>query len=383
VTNPDIYCLVYFGLDCMIGYHFRAALNNILLHRPIVIFQLSALSGEAMSNNLCDVYSTRIEGDKLYLTVADTRNEPHITETTNIETIPETVLNFERQTRKAQAAKRAEADVTVKDHLRLIYEDEHLVVVDKPSGVLCVPGVNKHSSLLGLVHKQFAPTVQPMDRLIVHRLDMDTSGLVVFGRTLDIVTQLHKIFRDREVEKSYLALVCGHVNVNSGLIDLPLQKDHERPPFMRVATPKSEHAAAQVVQDLQHHGWKKIMRRKPKPSTTEFEVISREYIGENLPVTRLSLKPITGRTHQLRVHCAALGHPIVADPAYGVYGESSANGGIPEECMDTLSPHRASLALQKQINALDIEHMCLHAKELSLKHPVTAKAMKWEAKELF
>jgi tRNA pseudouridine32 synthase / 23S rRNA pseudouridine746 synthase len=370
-------------LDCMIGYHFRAALKNIHHHRRIVIFQMSTLNGGAVKCNLCDVYSTRIDGDRLYLSIADTRNELHVTETTSIETIPETVLNFERQTRKAQAAKRAEADVTLRDHLRLIYEDDHLVVVDKPSGVLCVPGVNKHSSLLGLVHQQYAPTVQPMDRLIVHRLDMDTSGLVVFGRTLDIVTRLHKVFRDREVEKSYLALVCGHVNVNSGLIDLPLQKDHERPPFMRVATPKSELAAAQVVQDLQHHGWKKIMRRKPKPSTTEFEVLSREYLGENLPVTRLWLKPITGRTHQLRVHCAAMGHPIVADPAYGIYGESSANGGISEEYMDTLSPHRASLALQRQINALNIEHMCLHAKELSLKHPVTAEVMKWEAKEPF
>ena len=367
----------------MIGCHFRAALKNIQNHRRIVICEMSVLSGGDLNNNLCDVYSARVEGERLYLTIADTRNDIHETETTRIETIPETVLNFERQTRKAKAAKRAEADVNVRDHLRLIYEDEHLVVVDKPSGVLCVPGVNRHSSLLGLVHQQYAPAVQPMDRLIVHRLDMDTSGLVVFGRTLDIVTRLHKVFRDREVEKSYRALVCGHVHVNSGLIDLPLQKDHERPPFMRVATPKSEQAAAQVVQDLQHHGWKKIMRRKPKPSTTEFEVISREYIGENLPVTRLLLKPITGRTHQLRVHCAALGHPIVADPAYGIYGESSANGGISEEYMDTLSPHRASLALQKQINALNIEHMCLHAKVLSLKHPVRAEVMKWETREPF
>jgi 23S rRNA-/tRNA-specific pseudouridylate synthase len=203
---------------------------------------------------------------------------------------------------------------------------------------------------------------------------------------------MHEIFRDRLVEKSYQALVCGHVQVDAGTIELPLQKDHVCPPFMRVSTPKSELAAAQVVQDLQHHGWKKIMRRKPKPSTTEFTVLSREYIGgddddknddKKLPVTRVALKPITGRTHQLRVHCAALGHPIVGDPTYGVYGEASANGGILEEYMDTLAPHRASLSLQKQINALQVEKMCLHAKELSFKHPVTGEEMKWEAKPPF
>ena len=367
----------------MIGCHLRKALNHLNYQRRIIASRSLSVV-KTMNAELCDVYSTRLEDGKLYLSVAGTRNEQHVTENTIIETIPETVLQFERQTRKMQAAKRAEADVTIENHLHVVYQDEHLVVTDKPSGVLCVPGLNKHSSLLTIVHEEFAPTIQPMDRLIVHRLDMDTSGLVIFGRTLLVVTKLHKVFREREVEKWYQAVVCGHVKVDSGKIDLPLQKDHERPPFMRVSTPKFEQAAAQVVQDLQHHGWKKIMRKKPKPITTEFEVISREFLGEaNLPVTRLALKPITGRTHQLRVHCAALGHPIVGDPAYGIYGESSANGGILEEYMDTISPHRASLALQKQINALKIEKMCLHAKELSLKHPMTGEEMKWEAKTPF
>lgn len=334
-------------------------------------------------SELCDVYSTRTETDgSLQLSIADTRNQPIQTETTTTETIPETVLQYERQKRKVNAAKKATAEVTTEEHLKVVHEDEHLVVTDKPSGVLCVPGVNNNPSLLNVVHQEFAPTIQPMDKMIVHRLDMDTSGLVLFGRTLGVVSKLHKIFREREVEKSYEALVCGHVSVEKGQIDLPLQKDHKRPPFMRVATPLSEHEAAQVVQDLQHHGWKKIMRRKPKPSTTEFEVMSREMLHE-IPVTRLALKPITGRTHQLRVHCAALGHPIVGDPAYGVYGESSANGGIPEHRMDSIAPQRASLQIQKQINALKIEKMCLHAKELSLKHPISGEEMRWEAKTPF
>ncbi len=105
-------------------------------------------------------------------------------------------------------------------------------------------------------------------------------------------------------------------------------------------------------------------------------------MGEQcLPVTRVALKPITGRTHQLRVHCAALGHPIVGDPAYGIYGEASPNGGILEAYMDSLSPNRASLELQRQLNAALplVSTMCLHAKELSLMHPLTREDMTWEA----
>mmetsp|Transcript_26309 Transcript_26309/g.39842 ORF Transcript_26309/g.39842 Transcript_26309/m.39842 type:complete len:377 (-) Transcript_26309:49-1179(-) len=334
-------------------------------------------------------YATNINTNgKLHISMPDAKDEIITTRETIKDSIPETVLQYERQMRKMAAAKRAEADVTKEEHLKIIYEDEHLVLTDKPSGVLCVPGVKRHSSLLTLVHQEYAPDIKPIDKLIVHRLDMDTSGLVLFGRSLEAVSNLHRIFRERLVEKSYESLVCGHVSIaSSGLIDLPLQRDHECPPFMRVATPQSEQAAAQVVQDLQHHGWKKIMRRKPKPSTTEFNVLSHETLtdkdGNKLPVTRLSLKPITGRTHQLRVHCAALGHPIVGDPAYGVYGEASANGGFEEHLMDTLAPQRASLLLQKQINELGIENMCLHAKTLSLKHPITGEDMNWEAKVPF
>lgn len=90
------------------------------------------------------------------------------------------------------------------------------------------------------------------------------------------------------------------------------------------------------------------------------------------------------RTHQLRVHCAALGHPIVGDPAYGIYGEASANGGFSEQVMNQIAPQRASLSLQKEVNALYGEQqMCLHAHQLSLKHPISDELMTWEAPVLF
>lgn len=300
---------------------------------------------------------------------------------TPTDTIPPSVLQYERQMRKIRAAARAGAPVTKEEHLDVIHDDEYLVVTSKPSGVLCVPGVNQHPSLLTVVYQEYGAAIpDTMDKMIVHRLDMDTSGLVIFGKTMDTVRALHEAFRNKNVTKRYEALVCGHVEADSGLIDLPLQRDHKQPPFLRVATPRSEQEAAQAVQDLQTHGFKKLMRKKPKASQTEFSVLQREYLSDSkLPVTRLSLTPITGRTHQLRIHCAAMGHPIVGDQAYGVYGEASANGGFEELVMNQLAPHRASLALQQQINDLKIAKMCLHAKLLGLTHPVTKAEMKWEA----
>ena len=191
----------------MIGCHLRKALNHLNYQRRIIASRSLSVV-KTMNAELCDVYSTRLEDGKLYLSVADTRNEQHVTDNTIIETIPETVLQFERQTRKAQAAKRAEADVTTENHLHVVYQDEYLVATDKPSGVLCVPGLNKHSSLLAIVHEEFASTIQPMNRLIVHRLDMDTSGLVIFGRTLLVVTKLHKVFRERKVVSSRRLWSC-------------------------------------------------------------------------------------------------------------------------------------------------------------------------------
>ena len=244
-----------------------------------------------------DAYQSELIDGKLHISLS-TAIEPDkdLIVTQPNDSIPETVLQYERQMRKRRAADKAGSALSKEDHLRVIYEDPHLVVTDKLSGTLCVPGVNHNQSLLTLVHQEYAPHVVKPDSMIVHRLDMDTSGLVVFGRTPEAVAGLHKAFRERNVEKCYEALVCGHVSPSKGCIDLPLQRDHERPPFMRVSTASSEQAAAQAVHDLQHNGWKKLVRKRPKPSQTEFKVLSREYLkGTQLPVTRLSLTPVTGR----------------------------------------------------------------------------------------
>lgn len=192
------------------------------------------------------------------------------------------------------------------------------------------------------------------------------------------MSELQKSFRERNVDKQYEAVVCGHIplDTDAGSIDLPLQRDHRFPPFMRVATPESERQAQIVVKDLNHAGWKKIVKKKAKPSKTLFHVLRREYVhfdNHQLPVTRLQLTPITGRTHQLRVHCAAIGYPILGDPAYGIMGEASPNGGFDEESMNMLMPIRASLQLQldldQYVKRVD-KNMCLHARKLSLRHPI-------------
>jgi 23S rRNA-/tRNA-specific pseudouridylate synthase len=314
--------------------------------------------------------------------------------------IPETVLQFQRQLRKTQAAKRASAPLS-KDQLRVIHNDEHIVVVNKPSGVLTVPGLNSNPSMLTLLHEEYRHEMvdakMKREHMIIHRLDMDTSGIVVFAKTKAAMAALHSSFRERHVSKFYEAVVCGHIdsNVKEGSIDLPLQRDHRCPPFMRVATPESERAAKEVVKDLNHAGWKKIVKKNAKPSQTLFEIIDREYVilslnaagGEDkkkqqmqqrLPVTRIKLTPITGRTHQLRAHCAAIGHPILGDPTYGVYGEASPNGGFENDDVDLLIPSRASMDLQLSLNQYVKENeqvMCLHARELRITHPHSGDAM--------
>lgn len=346
-----------------------------------------------------------------------------------ISSIPDSVLQYERQLRKIQASDRAsKTNVTVEDHLKVLYVDEHLVVVDKSSGILCVPGVNKYRSLLDLVYETFGggsadnsetnestdsqedSSCLPRDSMIVHRLDMDTSGVVVFARTRHCMSKLHEAFRERTgTKKTYEALLVGWLDIDKWIaaartdfidsdetielntklggaeIMLPLQRDHKHPPFMRVSTPESETEAQKAVQDLNHAGWKKIVAKKPKPSTTHLQLLSHE-IWNGYPVTRVSLTPITGRTHQLRVHCAAMGHPILGDPAYGYCGEAHSNGGFSDETIARMSPTFASMELRRDIETCVRDTgrtMCLHARMLGFNHPATGKAVYFEAAPSF
>lgn len=351
--------------------------------------------------------------------------------------VPESVLQYERSLRKVKAADRAsKTKVTIHDHLQTIYFDKDIVVTNKPSGILCVPGVNHYRSLLDLVYEVYGGGANPNDKgisttqqttdesakttleeplqkdsMIAHRLDMDTSGIVVFARTRLAMSKLHKSFRERTgTRKRYEALLVGWLDtatwassannssnnnylgcnagdttadtdLGGGEINLPLQRDHKHPPFMRVSTPESEVEAAMAVRDLNHAGWKKLVAKRPKPSTTQFRILAHE-VWMDHPITRVELTPITGRTHQLRVHCAAIGHPILGDPAYGWCGEAHPNGGFCEEVMRQMSPTCAGMELQRDVEEsvqASGRTMCLHARRLGFHHPATDKYVEFEA----
>jgi len=280
-------------------------------------------------------------------------------------------------TLESMKAKDAGASAIAKDDLDVVFEDEHIVVVSKPSGVLTIPG--KDDSLPSLnkaVFERFGNESDRMDKMVVHRLGMDTSGLVVFARTDAALRGMNAIFRSRKITRNYEALVCGHVTDDAGSIDLPLMRDYEFPPFMRVST--DEHQRALLDLDASEVG--KKMLESPKESLTKYSVVSREDMDGN-DVSRLSLTSVSGRTHQLNVHCAAIGHPIVGDSVYGFDGEAASNGGLED---GELPADKASAELQQAIaGACAGKPMCVHAKSISFRHPVTKEELSFDSKSSF
>ncbi|KAL7579398.1 hypothetical protein ACA910_014067 [Epithemia clementina (nom. ined.)] len=256
-----------------------------------------------------------------------------------------------------------------KEDIKVVYEDDDIIVVEKPSGVLCVPGRDGFPNLAESVCEAFGCQMGRADMMVVHRLGMDTSGLVVFARSMEALRGMNTIFRSRQIERKYEALVCGHVEKDEGLINLPLMRDYEFPPYMRISTDDHQRALA----DLSPADVGKKLLEAPKKSLTRYEVMAREeYLGH--PVTRLSLTSISGRTHQLNVHLAALGHPIVGDRTYGIHGEAAVNGGLTDDELETMvaNPSRADAALQQKLaDASKGGPACIHAKSLKFRHPVT------------
>jgi tRNA pseudouridine32 synthase/23S rRNA pseudouridine746 synthase len=171
------------------------------------------------------------------------------------------------------------------DGIDLLYLDAALLVVNKPAGLLSVPGRGdeKHDCLARRVQAEYP------EALIVHRLDMPTSGLLVLARGPQMQRRLSIQFAQRTVDKRYLAVVAGLLPATRGEIDLPLIADWANRPRQKV--------------DL----------LAGKPSFTRYQVLSHDPATET---SRLALWPVTGRTHQLRVHLQAIGHPIVGDALY-------------------------------------------------------------------
>ena len=174
--------------------------------------------------------------------------------------------------------------------MKIIFEDEHIVVVDKPAGVLCVPNKDGSASLSQAVFDAYGSESGRADKMVVHRLGMDTSGLVVFARTDEALKNMNTLFRTRKVTRSYEALVCGSIEESDGSIDLPLMRDYEFPPYMRVST--DEHQKALIGLDVEEVG-KKLLER-PKDSLTKYAVVGKEEM-EGSAVTRVQLTSVSGR----------------------------------------------------------------------------------------
>lgn len=207
--------------------------------------------------------------------------------------------------------------------MEILRMDERLVWVNKPSGLLSVPGLgewNQESVVTRLAREQGGWFKE------AHRLDRDTSGVMLAARDADAHREMSRQFREREVEKRYVAVVAGHPKEERGRIDLPMRLDVDRRP------------------------WQIVDLKEGKPSVTEYEVLKCGRDAEGREIALVGLTPFTGRTHQLRVHLAAIGHAILGDDLYAS-----------EEVL------RMS------------ERLLLHAEMLTVTHPTTKERVRVES----
>ncbi len=197
----------------------------------------------------------------------------------------------------------------------ILFIDDHLIIVNKASGLLSVPGrgEDKKDCLISRVQKKYP------EALIVHRLDMPTSGILVLARSASVHKQLSKQFQNREVAKQYIAVVNGILKVTAGEIDLPL------------------------ITDWPNRPKQKVDYETGKPSLTRYEVLS---VNLKDNTSRIALFPVTGRSHQLRVHLLSIGHIIIGDK---LYESNKPNSNSPR--------------------------LLLHASQIAFKHPVTEKQL--------
>ena len=168
--------------------------------------------------------------------------------------------------------------------IEIIYQDEYIIAVNKPQALLSVPGLgpDKQDCMISRLEKLLP------DARVVHRLDCYTSGVMLFAIGIEMQRALSRIFHDRMIKKEYIAIVRDWFEEEQGVIKFPMRCDIDNRP-------------RQIV-DYEHG----------KAATTYWQVLVRDATG-----VRLLLKPETGRTHQLRVHCSAMGHPIIGDGLYG------------------------------------------------------------------
>lgn len=210
----------------------------------------------------------------------------------------------------------------------VLHQDEHLLVVDKPPGLVVHPGAGHDGPTLvdavaGLLSQDTPPGGDPERPGIVHRLDRDTSGLLLVARSDEAHRALQRMIRDRDVTREYLALVDGRPDARSGTIDAPLGRDRH------------------------HRTRQSIDTDSPRHAVTHFEI---EQVLPRTTLLRVRLE--TGRTHQIRAHLRAIGLPVAGDPDYGRQLPTASDG-----------------------HPLGLRRQFLHAARLSLVHPITGEPL--------
>jgi len=204
--------------------------------------------------------------------------------------------------------------------LDIRYQDRDIIVINKPSGLLSNPGraANTFDCAINRLLQRYP------EAILVHRLDCATSGIMVFALNKKAESNIKTQFQNRMSKKTYIAEVQGHIVDKEGVIELAIKSDSERPPLQKI-TPEG------------------------KPSKTYFKVLEHRQNS-----TLVELKPVTGRTHQLRLHMLAIGHPILGDEFYG---------------------DEKVIAASKRL--------CLHAMSLSITHPYSGKTMTFDSAHPF
>jgi 23S rRNA pseudouridine1911/1915/1917 synthase len=208
----------------------------------------------------------------------------------------------------------------------ILYEDRELLAINKPAGLVCHPTkTDEYSSLISRARLHLGPGAHPQ---LVNRLDRETSGVILIAKDANTARELRRIWENRQVEKDYLAIVHGHVPEAHGVIDAPLGKDEQ----------------SQVA-------IKDCVRADGAAARTEYWV-QQQFANQQSPFTLLLVRPQTGRKHQIRIHLAHLGHPIVGDKLYG--GD--------EDLYLALVEDRLTAEQRRQ---LILPHHALHAGRLS------------------
>ena len=261
-------------------------------------------------------------------------------------------------------------------HIPILFEDESIVVVNKPANMLCVPGSYSSENLTSIVAEYAKPAIR-MEQMVVHRLDRHTSGLVMFAKTLPALRALHGQLRDKTIGKTYEAVVVGDIASQSAgeqfsvpsspaswsLIDVSMVR-------MRRQNPLNEAPALMRVAKLEDYALHPSGPASPKEARTMWRFVEHVRMprgdhqtsgigntaegAENACCSRVELIPVTGRTHQLRLHLSCIGHPILGDPWYGGIGTDK----------------------DKDVESQGTkERMCLHARTLNFNHPETGARM--------